>query len=373
MSDKKKSKKLTRWAGCPIEAEYYNDDRKVARSERKLAQAKDRSKYKKTDQKKVKAEITDEEREKLLRGRILSIGSQEIIVEHQGKNIACVLRGILKKEKGRVKNLVTVGDYVLFEPLNEGSGVIVHIEERQSVLSRADNLHQKREQLIAANIDQVLITVSVVSPPLKTSVVDRFVIAARKGNMKPIIVVNKIDLLPQEGDERELYNEFCRSWKDAGVPVIAVSAKDDAGLQPLKDVMSGQASVFSGQSGVGKSSLINAVTGMDLAVGDVVMRSQKGAHTTTSAQLIPLEFGGWVIDTPGIKSFGIWNLQRDEINTYFSDITSFGSECKYPDCSHTHEDKCAVMSAVERGELSALRYESYVYLMETIDEEHKRR
>jgi ribosome biogenesis GTPase len=373
MTEKKKSKKLKPWAACPVEAQYYNDDRKIARLERKHAKANDRSQYKKTDQKKIKEVISEEERNALMRGRVLSIGSQEIIVDHEGKKYQCMLRGNLKKDRSKSKNLVTVGDYVLFEEIGPTEGVIAMVEERQSTLSRADNLNQRKEQLIAANIDQVLITVSVVSPPLKPFLVDRFVIAAQKGNMRPVIVVNKIDLLPQEGSERELYDAFCKSWKEAGVAVVPVSAEKADGLDALKEIMAGKASVFSGQSGVGKSSLINAVTGLDLAVGDIVIHSQKGAHTTTSAQLLPLQFGGWVIDTPGIKSFGVWDLQRDELNHYFSDICAFSDGCKYPDCHHIHEKPCAVIDAVERGEISRLRYESYLYLIESIETEHKRR
>lgn len=372
MSEKKKSKHKP-WAGCPVEAQYFNDDRKIARFERKLAKANDRSKYKKTDQRKIKEGITDADREGLLRGRVLSIGSQEIVVDHEGQKIQCILRGNLKKDRSKMKNLVTVGDHVLFELIGNNEGAIALVEERHSILSRADNLNQNKEQLIAANIDQVLITVSVVSPPLKPFLVDRFIIAAQKGNMHPVIVINKIDLLPKDGEEREMYDLFCSTWRSAGVPVIAVSSRKNEEVEALKEIMKDKASVFSGQSGVGKSSLINAVTGMDLAVGDIVSHSQKGSHTTTSAQLIPLEIGGWVIDTPGIKSFGVWDLQRDEIEHYFSDIFAFSSGCKYPDCHHLHEKSCAVIDAVERGEISKLRYESYLYMIESVEEEHKRR
>lgn len=373
MSDKKKPKKLKPWAGCDVEANYFNDDRKIARSERKQAQANDRSKYKKTDQKKIRTEMTQEDRDKLSKGRVLSIGSQEIIVDQDGTQVRCMLRGSLKKDRSKMKNLVTVGDFVLFEPIGNGEGAILQVEERFSTLSRADNLHQRREQLIAANIDQVLITVSVVSPPLKPFLVDRFIIAARKGNMQPILLVNKIDLLPESGDERDIYDQFCHAWKDAGVPIIPVSADTKNGLDALKEIMKGKASVFSGQSGVGKSSLINALTGLDLAVGKIVSHTQKGAHTTSSAQLLPLECGGWVIDTPGIKSFGVWDLQRDEIESYFTDIQAFSHSCKFQDCDHLHEETCGVLKAVENGEISKLRYESYVFLIESIEAEHKRR
>lgn len=372
MTKKNSGDKRGKWVACPVEAQYFGDDRKIARFERKLAQAKDRSKHKKTDQKK-REEISDEKREQLKRGRVLSIASQKLTVDHDGEVVTCVLRGSLKKERSKAKNLVTVGDYVLFESTADGEGAIAYIEERQSVLSRADNLDRKREQLIAANIDQVLITVSVVSPPLKPFIVDRYIIAAKKGNMTPIIVVNKVDLLKDNLEEEELYHEFHEAWKKAGIQIIDVSANTKTGLDKLRLAMRDKASVFSGQSGVGKSSLINALTGLELVVGEVVEHTKKGSHTTSTAHLVPLSFGGWVIDTPGIKSFGVWELEKEELDHYFSDIHAFSKGCKYPDCAHLKEDECAVLDAIENEEISELRYASYQYLLESLEEEHKRR
>lgn len=370
---KKKNPKKKKWVACEVEADYFNDDRKIARKERKIASKKDRSKYKKTDQDKLEKQKEEIDRSNLLRGRVLSIISQAINVEFEGKIIKCVLRGSLKKETIRLKNLVTVGDFVYFEMTSADEGVIEDIEERRSILSRADHLHQRREQLIAANIDQVLITLSVVNPPLKPFIIDRYIIAARKGNMNPVIVVNKIDLLESDPVELEIYKELVEAWEPSKVPLIPVSASTGEGIDELKQMMGNRASVFSGQSGVGKSSLINALTKHDLEVGDVVSKTRKGAHTTTQAQLLPLDFGGFVIDTPGIKSFGIWNVEKEEVEEYFPEIHALGSGCKFPDCSHTHESECAVIDAVEKGELSELRYESYCYLIESVDEEHRPR
>ena len=137
--------------------------------------------------------------------------------------------------------------------------------------------------------------------------------------------------------------------------------------------MKDKVSVFSGQSGVGKSSLINAVAGYDLLVGDIVDKTQKGAHTTTSTKLLPLSFGGWCVDTPGIKSFGVWQLDKDEVEHYFDEIFSCGHACKYPDCSHTGEEGCAVANAVEKGEISSLRYSSYCALLDSLQDQHRRR
>lgn len=370
-----------RWISCEVETDYFGDDRKLNKADRKMASAKDRSQYKKSDrdQQKKAPEQVIVGKEKFLRGRVLSITPRGIIVEHEKTLVLCVLRGLLKKEKTQFKNLITVGDFVLFEKSTPDEGTIHHVEPRRSVLSRADNLSRRKEQLIASNIDQVLITTSVVEPPLKPFLVDRYIIAARKGGMQPIIVVNKIDLLqdlenkPELAQEAEIYREFIAAYAAIQIPVITVSAETNEGIDDLRDVMRDKASVFSGQSGVGKSSLINAVAGHELEIGSIVGKTKKGSHTTTTANLLPLSFGGWCIDTPGIKSFGLWDLKLDEIESYFSEIHDCGSKCKYPDCSHSQEAGCAVVDAVEKGEISPLRYQSYLYLIESVSREHKRR
>lgn len=380
-----------RWLGCSVEEEYFGEERKSAKMQRKIASAKDRSKYKKTDRHKKekqdelhKDDITGHEH--LSKGRVLSITPQGIVVEFAAKIIICALRGIMKKDKSQFKNLVTVGDLVLFEEVSPGEGYIAAIEPRRTVLSRADNLSRRKEQLIAANIDQVIITTSVVFPQLKPSLIDRYIIAASKGGMEAVIVVNKIDLLddalkdsrPEIDDillenEKEMFAEFSRAYQASGVPVIAVSVKTGSGIEDLRAAMKDKVSVFSGQSGVGKSSLINIITGLDLRIGKVVERTKKGSHTTTTANLIPLPFGGWCIDTPGIKSFGVWDLKKEEIEQYFSEIYECGRECKYPDCSHTNEKECAVAAAVESGKISILRYQSYIYLLDSVSRDHVRR
>ena len=368
-----------RWIGCPIEEEYFGvEDRKKTKMHRKMITAKDRSKYKKTDRDKQDVHDKDAadkmDRGNLLRGRILSIMSQGIVVQtSDGKSWDCLLRGILKKDKTQTKNLITVGDFVLFEKTSDTEGAIAYVEPRKSTLSRADNLLHRKEQLIAANIDQVLITASVVDPTLKPSLLDRYIIAARKGGMDPVIVINKIDLLADHEQEKFMYNEVLSAYALAGIPVISLSIKTGEGLDDLRNAMKDKVSVFSGQSGVGKTSLINLITGLDLRVGKTVERTKKGSHTTTSAQLIPLEFGGWCIDTPGIKSFGVWDLKREEIEGYFTEIHDIGVNCKYQDCSHMHEANCAVIEALEEGKISLIRYQSYYALIDSISQSHIKR
>lgn len=375
-----------RWIRCPVEEEYLGQNRKEGKMERKMAMSKDRSKYKKTDQDKYFKQLEKSQEAKLgkqewLEGRVLSITPQGILIDCQGEKLTCVLKGLLKKEKTHAKNLVAVGDFVLFEKTAEGEGVIAHVKPRQTVLSRADNLSRRREQLIAVNIDQVIITVSAVNPPLKCAIIDRYIIATHKGGMDPLIVINKIDLLDDRTDydplfldqERDTYQEALQAYAMAGIPVISASVTENVGLEELKKAMANKASVFSGPSGVGKSSLINAMTGLQLRTGEVVEKTKKGSHTTTTTQLIPLEFGGWCVDTPGIKSFGVWDLKNEEVESYFSEIHDYGMNCKFTDCTHTHEEKCAVQQALEDGKLSPLRYESYQSLKESVGEEHVRR
>lgn len=374
-----------RWIRCPVEEEYLGQNRKEGKQKRKMAISKDRSKFKKTDQEKYLKSVEKDKAEKLgkqdwLEGRVLSIMPQGVIVDCQGEIISCVLKGLLKKERTQAKNLVAVGDDVLFEKTAPGEGVIAHVKPRRTILSRADNLSRRKEQLIAVNIDQVIITVSVVNPPLKSFIIDRYIIATRKGGMEPLIVVNKIDLLDNEKFdpallevEKEILAEAKRAYSAAGIPLICVSTTRGDGMEELKEAMRNKTSVFSGQSGVGKSSLINAMTGLSLRIGDIVEKTKKGAHTTTTTQLIPLEFGGWCVDTPGIKSFGVWNLDRDELEGYFPEIHECGLNCKFSDCTHMHEEHCAVLDALEEDTLSPLRYASYQALRQGLDEDHVRR
>lgn len=367
------------------EEEHFLFDRKDVKRHRKEISARDRSKYKKTDKQKYLSGLEKEKEDKLLKegllaGRVLSISPQGMVVDSEHALFSCTLKGLLKKEKTHLKNLVTVGDFVLFEKIAEGEGIIVNVKPRYSVLSRADNLSRRKEHILAANIDQVLITTSVVNPPMKPPLIDRYIIAAQKGNMEPVILLNKVDLLDDPAydtnlreSERVIYEGLVSSYEKIGIPIIPISVKSGVGLESLKEIMKNKASVFSGQSGVGKSSLINAVTGLELKIGDIVEKTKKGSHTTTTAQLIPLEGGGWCIDTPGIRSFGVWDLKKDELQHYYTEIFEKGLSCKFPDCSHTHEQDCAVLMAVENGEISKLRYESYAALLESIQEQHLRR
>ena len=341
---------------------YHKKHNKEGKKTRKEIQNKDRSKYKHTDrrEKEVPESIT-----KLPKGRVLSITSEGITVFYEGDKFICNLRGALKKEKTKEKNLVTIGDFVRFTPLAENQGAIEFVEPRTSHLARVDNLSRRKSQLIAANIDQVFIVASATSPTLKPTLIDRYIIAAQTGNMDPIIVINKIDLIDDALDEeKNLFELFKEDYKDLPYPVFYVSAATGEGIEDLKKQMEGKSTVLSGQSGVGKSSLINTLLGSDLEVGDIVERTQKGSHTTSTASLLPLSKGGFCIDTPGIKSFGLFNVETDEIESFFPEIQSVAENCRFNRCTHTHEPDCAVQDAVDEGTLSILRYHSYVSLLD---------
>ncbi|CCB90124.1 ribosome small subunit-dependent GTPase A [Simkania negevensis] len=358
------------------EENYFSQGQKRAsRKERSLSRSKDRSKYKKSDQDKLKKQLQSEEPPlgaNFLRGRVLSINSEMITVLSNHETFICTLKGVLKKERTRQKNLIAVGDWVHFEKKSIDSGAISHIEKRSSFLARADNLSRRKKQLLAVNIDQVFIVMSVCTPPFKPLLIDRYIIAAKKGNMHPIILINKVDLLddppphiqPSEvEEEKRLLADFEKAYADLDIPILKLSVSTGHNLEKLKALMQNKASVFSGQSGVGKSSLINDVLGIDLAIGDVVQKTRKGSHTTTMAELLPIEGDGFCIDTPGIKSFGVWDITPEEISHFFSDFHPFESQCKFPNCTHLHEPDCAIKAALEEEKIHPLRYASYSTLM----------
>ena len=358
------------------EEEYLSQgEKRASRKERSISRFKDRSKYKKSDQDKRKKLLRAEEPPlgaNFLRGCVLSIHSELITVLSEHQPYICTLKGVLKKEHTRQKNLIAVGDWVHFEKKSSDSGCITHIEKRASFLARADNLSRRKQQLLAVNIDQVFIVMSLCTPPFKPLLIDRYVIAARKGNMEPIILINKIDLLddppPQlqiseVAEEKRLLADFEKAYANLEIPILKISVSTGKNIEKLKAMMQNKASVFSGQSGVGKSSLINAVMGLDLPIGNVAMKTRKGSHKTTRAELLPIDGGGFCIDTPGIKSFGVWGIAPEEISRYFPDFHPYESLCKFPNCSHLHEPDCEIKKALEEEKIHPLRYASYSTLM----------
>lgn len=343
------------------EEDFHSRDRKQFRKERKQAQQTDRSKYKKTDSESPSPQNPIQEGQ--CRGRVIAITGEGSWVDFENRKYLCSLKGFLKKEKTTSKNLIAVGDWVYFSPTSEKEGIISQVETRSSFLARTD-ISGKKEQLIAVNVDQIIISISIVEPTLKPSLVDRYLISAEKGNLHPVIVINKIDLLEQAStEEKELFRQFLEAYEALGIPILSVSSRTRVGIDALRSLLQNKTSVFSGQSGVGKSSLLNACFGLKLKTGDLAQKTFKGSHTTTTAELLPLPEGGYCVDTPGIRSFGIWKLQKDEVIAHFKEFIPFSKKCKFPNCTHIQEPQCAVIKAHEKGKIHSLRYGSYQILL----------
>lgn len=364
------------------EEHYWSLDKKSSRKQKKTAEKKDRSKFKKSNQDQLLKQSKKLVNTTDVQGRVLTIAADGITVFTNEYSYLCSLKGSLKQERDLMKNLIAVGDLVLMQIIDETHAVITQVLPRNSILSRADNLSRNKQQLIATNVDQVFITASIYSPKLKPLLIDRYIIAAQKGNICPIILINKVDLLDNPPDrlsleaveeEKRLYEEFIHTYTSLNFIVIPLSVITQEGIDVLKTQMQNKTSVFSGQSGVGKSSLINLVTGLCFATRQVVKRTGKGSHTTTQARMIPLEGGGYCIDTPGIQSFGIWDIDKKTLSSYFSEIFTTSEGCQFPNCTHRGEPNCAVKKAVETGEISTLRFDSYCALMSSLSKKHQNR
>jgi len=277
------------------------------------------------------------------------------------------LRGRVKREE-RVGDKVVVGDVV---ELGRGSGsgseawTIERVHERRSVLARKAPGKAPRAKVIVANVDQVLIVFAAAHPAPHLRMLDRFLVIAEAGELQPVIVINKTDLAG-DAEARALFAPYER----AGYPVIYTAARDNVGVAAVHEAICGRVSALAGPSGVGKSSLLNAVQpGLGLRVGAVSVALNKGQHTTVTAQLIPLECGGYVADTPGLREVGLWEIDTDQLHFYFPEFTALIGTCRYTSsCTHMHEPGCSVRGAVDNGEVDAGRYESYRRMMLGDDE-----
>ena len=295
-------------------------------------------------------------------GRVLSVHGLTCSVrdEKTGHVYDCAVRRILKTLSTDQRNVVTAGDCVQFRPVANSDlreGVIERVEPRRGSICRAS---RGRQHVLVTNVDQVLIVASAAEPRLKPHLIDRLLIAAEKMLVRPIICINKVDLVDRAGLQ-PLVGVYSRM----GYRVLLASAATGFGIDRLRRCLKGAESVLAGQSGVGKSSLLNAVDErLDLPVAEVSRENQKGRHTTTTATLFPLSFGGYVVDTPGIRQFQLWDVIPEEVPGFFRDLRPYVSLCRFPNCTHTHEDQCAVKDAVADGRIDDRRYESYCYLFE---------
>ena len=283
--------------------------------------------------------------------------------------IVAQLPGRLKQERQNT-SLVAVGDRVTYAINEDETGTIESVAERKSVLSRSRpvaanrRLTADREQVLVANLDQVIFVFAAKKPWSNPRKLDRFLVVAEMNQIPAIICLNKIDL-DKKGKVREQYQVY----EQIGYPVLHTSATKEIGINALRDCLQDRISVFAGSSGVGKSSLLNAIQpGLGLKVNAVSKASGKGLHTTRYAELFPLEGGGYVADTPGIRGLALFDVEPTELDAYFREIAPLVEDCQFSDCSHRHEPGCAVLAAVKRGDISEARHDSYLRLRE----EHER-
>ena len=290
-------------------------------------------------------------------GRVVRVHGLDSVVQadEDAKEYRCGVRRILKTLAIDGRNVVAVGDRVWFRPSGTEQGLIEKVEPRRATLSRGS---RHREHVIVSNVDQILIVSALREPGLKLPLIDRYLISAEKGGIRPIIVLNKSDLV-----DLARYQWVIGLYTQLGYETIPTSAADGRGLARLRAVLAQGSTAFSGQSGVGKSSLLNAIQpGLNLRVREVSGWTSKGKHTTTNAELIRLESGGYVVDTPGLRQFELWDVDPAEIEGYFIEFRPYIPDCRFPDCSHTHESDCAVKDAVRAGQIHQARYESYLKL-----------
>jgi len=307
-----------------------------------------------------------------VRGRVLRVhGLWSIVAGENGQTYRCAVRRLLKSLATDERNVVTCGDLVWLRPapVCGGSadtmpeGLIERVEPRHGLLTRAS---RGREHVVAANVDQAAIVLSLVQPELKPHLIDRYLAAATLGQLRPLILLNKVDLV----EEPARYQPLIGYYAQLGIPVLLTSATTGYGLDHLRELLQGQVTVFAGQSGVGKSSLLNALMpDLHLPTRSVSAATEKGRHTTTYAQLLPLPDGGWVVDTPGVRQLQLWNIQREEVEGLFLEFRPFVPLCAFADCTHTHETGCAVQQAVARNRISLRRYHSYLGLFHDLPEE----
>jgi ribosome biogenesis GTPase len=275
-----------------------------------------------------------------------------------GRVFQCATRRLLKTLSTDQRHVVAAGDRVLFRPVpavDANEGIIERVEPRRGCLCRAS---KGRQQVIVANVDQLMIVSSAAEPRLKPNLIDRLLLSAEKGEICPVICINKVDLV----DPASL-QPLVGVYSQMGYKVLLLSAKTGYGVDRFGRLLRGRESVLVGQSGVGKSSLLNAVDGrLNLRVAEISADTQKGRHTTTTARLLPFSFGGFVVDTPGLRQFQLWDVIAEEVAGFYRDLRPYVSLCRFPSCTHTHEEDCAVKNAVADGRLDERRYESYCCL-----------
>lgn len=285
-----------------------------------------------------------------------------MVLTDQGP-VECRMKGKFRLKDLKLTNPVAVGDWVDIQLEEDNTGTIQHIYPRENyIIRKATNL-SKEAHIIAANIDTLALIASFSKPTTSLEFIDRYLVTAEAYNIPATLVFNKMDLL--NSDSIKKVENLKQLYESIGYNVILSSVKTERGLDQIRSLLENKVTLLSGQSGVGKSSIINAIQpGLDLKTSSVSFSHLKGKHTTTFAEMFPLQFGGWIIDTPGIKSFGLIDLEKEELYHFFPEIFDKAEGCKFHNCLHLKEPGCVVIQAVENGEIADSRYRNYVSMLE---------
>jgi len=293
-----------------------------------------------------------------------STGSRYRVLYGDGKIIDCSIKGKLRIKEFRTTNPVAVGDNILFEiEKKTNSGIITEVLDRRNwILRKASNL-SKHSQIIAANIDQVFLMITIILPETPVEFIDRFLITAEAYRVPAKIIINKTDLYGENEMAKMEYLEAL--YKNIGYECIRLSLKEETNMDVLKQLMKGKTSLISGNSGVGKTTLLNAFNPLlNLKTAEISNYHKQGKHITTFPEMHKMPFDGYIIDTPGIRGFGVVDMERNEIYHFFREIFTISKECRFNNCLHLDEPGCAVREAVEKGEIAFLRYKSYLNIMD---------
>ena len=295
---------------------------------------------------------------------IKNTGSWVTVRLDDGNTVNCKMRGVLRLKGLRCTNPVAVGDRVQVEDKGGDAPVVGDIEPRRNYIIRRSSNLSKEFQIIAANLDQAVLVATLTNPETSTTFIDRFLATADAYQVPAVLAFNKIDLLDTD-EWRSRLDELKTMYENIGYPVITMSAATGEGADALRAQLAGKMSLLSGNSGVGKSSIINLlVPDAHVRVGDVSHTHHKGMHTTTFSELLDLPGGGAIIDTPGVKAFGTIDFERAEVAHYFPEIFRISDNCRFNNCTHTHEPGCAVLEAVEQGKIAPSRFTSYLSILE---------
>lgn len=307
---------------------------------------------------------------------IRNTGSWYIVMDDQsGNEIQCKIKGNFRIKGIRTTNPVAVGDRVEVLVNPDGTGFITAIEQRRNYIIRRSSNLSKEAHILASNLDQAALVVTLFHPTTSTTFIDRFLATAEAYQVPAVLIINKIDLL-SEPEDKEYLDAVMNLYRTIGYTVIPLSASTGEGVDELRKHLEGRITLFSGNSGVGKSTLINAlIPGLDLKTAEISDVHDTGMHTTTFSEMfrLPAAEGGWIIDTPGVRGFGTIEMERSEVAHYFPEIFELSHGCRYNNCTHTHEPHCAVLEALEQSRISQSRYASYLSILEDIEPEKYRK